>query len=145
MVAYAIWEKCVQIPTPEANAKKGLRKEAHPKWKPVGSRRSAHSGYIEIKLPNGEWEYEHRVVSLAPKGMHVHHVDENTANNDPANLQLLTPGDHNRIHRVGCGGNWSFKYSHCQDCGTSSRKHEALGLCTACYQRLRYHRAIVNA
>lgn len=31
-------------------------------------------------------------------GMHVHHVDGNRNNNDPINLQLLTPEEHKKIH-----------------------------------------------
>lgn len=33
-----------------------------------------------------------------PKGMHIHHIDGNHSNNDPLNLQMVTPEEHCRIH-----------------------------------------------
>lgn len=33
-----------------------------------------------------------------PDGWHIHHIDEDTLNNDPANLEALSPGNHTRIH-----------------------------------------------
>lgn len=33
------------------------------------------------------------------KNMDVHHIDGNRDNNDPSNLQLLTPEDHAKIHQ----------------------------------------------
>lgn len=53
------------------------------------------------------------------KGMDVHHVDGNHANNDPLNLRLITPEEHAKIHehefvlwaREGSKkGNESFRY-----------------------------------
>lgn len=32
-----------------------------------------------------------------PKGYHIHHIDGDTENNDPSNLQALTPNDHTRV------------------------------------------------
>ena len=50
-----IWAKAH---TPEANAKKGHPRELHTKWLPIGSKRQTHNmGYIEVKLPDGTWEY----------------------------------------------------------------------------------------
>ena len=125
--------------TVEANAKKGRKGEANARWKPIGSRVKAHSGYIKIKLPNGKYEYEHRIIACAPKELHVHHVDENTSNNSFENLRLVTNSEHARLHNTIEG--WALKYSCCKKCSTSSRKHVALGLCTACYQYERYHHA----
>jgi hypothetical protein len=86
--------------TPEANAKKSNPGSKNGKWLPVGSRRTTHNlGYVEIKIaePN-VWAYEHRVVAGAPDGMHVHHLDGNVTNNDPANLSTLTHSEHSKLH-----------------------------------------------
>lgn len=63
--------------------------------------------------------YEHRVVWEAahgpiPPGFHVHHIDENPANNDIGNLRLVSAAEHRRLHsnyledgqtkRCGCCG-----------------------------------------
>ena len=36
-----------------------------------------------------------------PKGMQIHHIDGNTTNNDPSNLQMVSISEHNKIHKVG--------------------------------------------
>lgn len=36
-----------------------------------------------------------------PNNFHVHHVDCNKSNNDPLNLQLVTPEEHNVLHNQG--------------------------------------------
>lgn len=62
-------------------------------------------GYVFIKTPKG-WVREHRFVwekyrGAIPKGMVVHHKDENKLNNKIRNLELLTRGEHQRLHNVG--------------------------------------------
>lgn len=47
--------------------------------------------------------YEHRLIweklfGPIPKGMVLHHRDENRLNNDPANLELIDIKTHRRIH-----------------------------------------------
>jgi hypothetical protein len=42
------------------------------------------------------WEENHGIQ--IPGGYYIHHVDGNCRNNDPANLQLVTPLEHSRIH-----------------------------------------------
>ena len=37
------------------------------------------------------------LVGKIPDGYHIHHIDGNTENNDPSNLQALPPGEHARI------------------------------------------------
>lgn len=36
-----------------------------------------------------------------PKGMQIHHIDENPTNNDPSNLKMVSISEHNKIHKVG--------------------------------------------
>jgi len=33
-----------------------------------------------------------------PPRMHIHHIDENKSNNHISNLQIISPGDHARLH-----------------------------------------------
>lgn len=69
-------------------------------------------GYIQVFAPDwysgrrdGNKVYEHILVycehngfAFIPKGMVVHHLDENKQNNHPDNLILLSIQDHRRIH-----------------------------------------------
>jgi len=58
-------------------------------------------GY-EIVKTNNTWEFTHRVVAAASgvplKGMTVHHKNFNKLDNDPRNLQVMTPWDHHKLH-----------------------------------------------
>lgn len=38
-----------------------------------------------------------------PPGHHIHHRDEDTGNNDPGNLECLTPSEHSRWHAAARG------------------------------------------
>lgn len=69
-------------------------------------------GYISVFAPDwysgrrdGNKVYEHILVyceyngyAFLPKGMVVHHLDENKQNNHPDNLILVSIQDHRRIH-----------------------------------------------
>lgn len=66
--------------------------------------------YIEngyIRYSRGENErtpHEHRMVAERafgeiPDGHHVHHVDADRTNNAAANLAVLSPGEHSRLHK----------------------------------------------
>lgn len=53
--------------------------------------------------------YAHRVIyeqciGPIPRGWVVHHKDEDKANNDPANLEAMPKGQHQRIHATGRTG-----------------------------------------
>lgn len=58
--------------------------------------------YVEV---DGKLQLEHRVVwetvhgKKIPKGYCIHHKDGNGRNNDPSNLELLTVGQHNALHK----------------------------------------------
>ena len=61
-------------------------------------------GYVYVRDELGRWIHEHRVVAERAlgrplvRGEHVHHIDEDPANNDPANLLVLTAAQHRRLH-----------------------------------------------
>ena len=60
------------------------------------------SGYIQ-KWVNGVPFAEHITIyerhhGPVPYGFHVHHKNGNTMDNDPSNLEAVTPGDHKKLH-----------------------------------------------
>ena len=85
--------------TPEANAKKGRKGEAHRDWKPIGSKSLSSHGYVKVKTERG-WEYEHRVVAGALPGEDVHHDNEARNDNRPENLIRMSHAEHKRLHRL---------------------------------------------
>lgn len=60
-------------------------------------------GYVVLRWKVGTQSYveafEHRVVAGRPAGQHVHHVNENKADNDPSNLRALAPTEHIQHHQ----------------------------------------------
>lgn len=54
-------------------------------------------GYIRYTR-NGVCLLEHRLVTDAPEGMHVHHIDEDITNNAAINLRVMTASEHASIH-----------------------------------------------
>lgn len=63
------------------------------------------NGYLRATTVEGRAAglYQHRVVwelenGPIPDGMHVHHIDENPANNAIDNLRLVSKAEHRRIH-----------------------------------------------
>lgn len=46
-------------------------------------------------LHHAVWEHHFGPI---PPGHEIHHRDENKANNDPRNLESLTPSDHGQVH-----------------------------------------------
>lgn len=82
-------------------------RERNPYWK--GGKTRASNGYILIKVePNHHladcrgYAYEHRLVAeqklgrRLEKGELVHHKDENKANNNPNNLEVVSSTAHHR-------------------------------------------------
>ncbi len=70
------------------------------------SRRINAGGYSVIKTPKG-WMQEHRFImeSLIKRSLKknevVHHKDGNKLNNSNSNLQLMTNGEHTKLHHLG--------------------------------------------
>ena len=90
----------------ESRAK--YKREKHPLWK--GGRRKTSSGYIELLLPDhhrargNNYVFEHIVVAEKSIGRkifaseHVHHINGVKTDNRPENLQVLTHGEHTKLH-----------------------------------------------
>jgi len=60
-------------------------------------------GYLLIYIPQKGWKKYHHYVwenvnGKIPKGLHIHHKDENKLNNKINNLQLLTNSEHQKLH-----------------------------------------------
>ena len=67
-------------------------------------------GYVMVHQPEhhkaNRWGFVNQATivweeynqKLLPDGMHIHHIDSNRSNNDPANLMALTPSEHAKIH-----------------------------------------------
>jgi transposase-like protein len=55
--------------------------------------------YRTVYAPSGERVAEHRLVTEAPAGMVVHHINGRSRDNDPANLALLTRSEHAKAHK----------------------------------------------
>lgn len=54
---------------------------------------------VQVSAGQGKWPYEHRMIAEyalgeIPKGYHIDHIDGNCFNNEPGNLQILSPSDH---------------------------------------------------
>jgi hypothetical protein len=78
--------------------------------------------------------YEHRALyerhhGPIPKGFHVHHKNENIFDNDPDNLEALSPGDHNKLHSKKyvrrADGGWD---KICRTCGVQKPLSEFYAL-----------------
>lgn len=124
--------------TPEVLALKQRLLNEYRQHVPVGTKRICKRGtkqYILIKIAEPRvWVYEHRWVTNAPPGMHVHHINGDTFDNRPVNLQIIDPSDHSKHHNT-LHGKWSKHFDYCRCCKSAERKHLALGFCTRCYQR----------
>lgn len=136
--------KGTQRLTDDSRTRKAHWGPNNPQWVPVGTRtlhasRKGGPYYWRVKLPDGSWEYEQRVVAAKALGRrltrkeHAHHKNENTLDNSDDNLAVLDCGAHTRLHLAITS--WSRLYSCCVVCGESDRKHASHGKCTRCNQR----------
>lgn len=61
-------------------------------------------GYRYVYIGNRRYEPEHRIVMERFLGRklkseeHIHHIDGDTLNNSPSNLQIVTSSEHLKIH-----------------------------------------------
>lgn len=98
-------------------------------------------GYVRV-VEDGERRREHRVVMETILGRKlgadecIHHKDGNRQNNDPSNLMVVSPSEHQHIH-VPPLMRWAKNYDCCVRCGTTEKKHNARGLCMSCYDKER--------
>jgi hypothetical protein len=77
--------------------------EDHYHWQ--GGERSLKQGYIRVRKPDGTRDLEHRVVwetayGPIPKGLHVHHLNGDRADNRLKNLALLNNDAHQYLHKT---------------------------------------------
>ena len=83
----------------------------NPNWR--GGRVIASNGYVLIRVGKNHhladvrgYAYEHRLVAEKKigrsllAGEHVHHIDGDTQNNLPSNLEVLTAAEHRLEHRT---------------------------------------------
>jgi hypothetical protein len=98
--------------------------------------------YVQIKVsPKGKWPYKHRWMMeqfLGRKLLRtelVHHINGDSLDNRYDNFHLVSHAQHNVIHCMIVS--WSKNYYCCRLCNTSTREHEADGLCSLCYRRVK--------
>lgn len=107
------WSDATWNPVTGCTKPQTQRGEANNNWR--GGRTVTPAGYILLRIPEHPaadvrgYVYEHRLVMerkigrpLAP-GERVRHIDGNPANNDPANLRLVSPLDRDAMTTCACG------------------------------------------
>ena len=89
-----------------------------------------HTHTLSIKIEQSRERARRKVQRYLGRKLEtwedVHHKDENPLNNNIDNLQVLSHGDHTRLHKTGN-----------RKCGLTGcdRKHAAKGLCKFHWQR----------
>jgi hypothetical protein len=119
-----------------------MRGERSPSWQ---GGRMWKNGYVYILCPDhvratrDGYVLEHRLVMerelgrlLLPTEV-VHHINGVKDDNRPENLTVLDDREHKRLHHA--NGRWAMKHDCCVACGTTERRHDALGYCERCYRR----------
>jgi ribonucleoside-diphosphate reductase alpha chain len=92
------------------------------------------NGYVRVHLKNGRKGKDlfHRmivrdVLNRDIDELSVHHADENKLNNDPANLEVLTPAEHSRHHgnEAVANGTCHFQHVAYPKCGDANPMHRS--------------------
>lgn len=115
----------------------------HPLALPLFTERIIHEKYVTIKVaPSGRWPLKHRWVMEQHLGRKledhemVHHINEDTFDNDISNLRLMSKSCHIQLHKI--SEKWSANYPQCIECGTIEIPHCGKGLCQKCYSQKTY-------
>jgi hypothetical protein len=123
-----------------AVAKKLITGEKHHGWK--GGTSVGGNGYVRVNHADGKHGLEHRVIMEAHLGRplrhdeHVHHLNEDKADNRIENLRVVSASEHKRLyHPQPKIERWSRNHDACVECGTRDHPHGGNGLCKACYLR----------
>lgn len=111
------------------------------------------TGRVNV-IVDGRQERRYRLVMAEVLGRPlradetVHHINKDTSDDRPENLQVLSRSEHGAIHspegqaarRANRRFEWSRDHACCVDCGTTERPYYASGQCRTCYHR-NYNRA----
>jgi len=79
------------------------RGKPSPKASPVGAERIVKDGRVQVKCEDGKWRYRSRLVWAAangtiPRGILIHHDNEDPMDDRLGNLMAVTRAEHARIH-----------------------------------------------
>jgi len=71
-------------------------------WRPVGSE-GVGNGHIIVKCDDGKWRYRARLMwadanGPIPKGMLIHHINEDPFDDRLENFEMVTRAEHARLH-----------------------------------------------
>lgn len=112
----SVEERLIRSRRSKSLGKRGVQNPMHGKFGVGHHNYKGHTarkdGYVLVPRPTwytrstAKHILEHNVVacqllgvSALPKKVEVHHIDEDRANNEPANLAIMSSAAHKRLHR----------------------------------------------